>query len=316
MKKLLDLFKYLKEFGIKVTILHYLPWHFRQGSMISRRLFAWKHQVIDKFLYDENRDIIEKYKNEKHTGLNIAKDCPIWILWWQGYDNAPEIVKMCIDSVIRNKGNHEVILLDENNLKEYVQIDEMVYQKKNKGIIGMALFSDIIRLSLLSAYGGIWCDATLFLTRPFDESIYESQFYGIHSVGMKSALTHCTEGKWSTFFIGSPQGGEIVSFVKEVIMRYWKNHDILIDYFLADYAIRLGYLHIERVRKMIDSIPDNNAQCADLLPLLGKKYDEEMWKKVSKNTYCFKLSWKKQDLRDIYSDKSFYEKLINFKQGR
>ena len=60
-----------------------------------------------------------------------------------------------------------MILLDENNLKEYVQIDEMVYQKKNKGIIGMALFSDIIRLSLLSAYGGIWCDATLFLIRTF-----------------------------------------------------------------------------------------------------------------------------------------------------
>ena len=65
--------------------------------MISRRLFAWKLQVIDRFLYDENRDIIEEYKNEKHTGPDIAKDCPIWILWWQGYDNAPEIVKECID---------------------------------------------------------------------------------------------------------------------------------------------------------------------------------------------------------------------------
>lgn len=40
--------------------------------------------------------------------------------WWQGLDNAPEIVKACVDSVRRNAGNREVIIITDKNVREYV----------------------------------------------------------------------------------------------------------------------------------------------------------------------------------------------------
>ena len=37
----------------------------------------------------------------------------------------------------------------------------------------MAHLADLIRSKLLYQYGGIWCDATMYMTDFFDENIYE-----------------------------------------------------------------------------------------------------------------------------------------------
>lgn len=32
----------------------------------------------------------------------IGTDSPVWMLWWQGIEEAPEIVKICMNSVKAN----------------------------------------------------------------------------------------------------------------------------------------------------------------------------------------------------------------------
>ena len=45
------------------------------------------------------------------------KDC-IWICWWQGLENAPEIVKRCVASIQKHAGNHKIIMITDENYKE------------------------------------------------------------------------------------------------------------------------------------------------------------------------------------------------------
>lgn len=42
-----------------------------------------------------------------------------------------------------------------------------------------AHFSDIVRENLLYKYGGIWMDATIYMTSPFPDTIYNYDYYTI-----------------------------------------------------------------------------------------------------------------------------------------
>ncbi|CBL21499.1 Capsular polysaccharide synthesis protein [Ruminococcus sp. SR1/5] len=75
--------------------------------------------------------------------------------------------------------NFEVIELNENNLFEYVKLpDKIVNMWKQKKITN-ANFSDLCRIALLADYGGLWIDATVFLTGKIDEKILQSDIFSI-----------------------------------------------------------------------------------------------------------------------------------------
>ena len=56
-------------------------------------------------------------KPELGTEVNNA---PIWILWWQGEKNAPDIVKHCISSIKRNSGDHPVKIIGPHRILIFV----------------------------------------------------------------------------------------------------------------------------------------------------------------------------------------------------
>lgn len=304
-----NLLKYLKQFGIKLTILYYIPWHFKEDSSISRKLFKYKHTAIDKYLLKKYKHIVSKYNTLGESDNKISEDATIWILWWQGEENAPEIVKKCIASVVKNRGKHKVILLDSQNITQYIDIPQHILEKYEKGIISMAALSDVIRMKLLAEYGGIWCDATIFMVKEFEKHLYSCKFYGIHMNSEKALYTQCTDAKWSLFLIASSKHGQVVSFCKDILEEYWKNHSIIIDYFLTDYVIRMAYNNISGVKRIIDTIPINNEHYAELLPLLGREFESDIWNEISDGT-CFKLSWKEKDIMNIDNENSFYKKIV------
>lgn len=87
----------------------------------------------------------------------------IWVCWWQGLDNAPEIVKTCVESIKRNSGKYEVLIITDENYKQYVKFPDWLEEKRKHGIISKTIYSDLLRLNLLSTYGGIWIDSTFFV---------------------------------------------------------------------------------------------------------------------------------------------------------
>ena len=83
----------------------------------------------------------------------------IYILWFQGFNNAPEIVKLCLQSWKYHNPDWNIIELDETVLKNYINIEKYSH-------INLTALSDIVRLFILNKYGGLWIDATTVCKMP------------------------------------------------------------------------------------------------------------------------------------------------------
>lgn len=79
------------------------------------------------------------------------------ILWtyWNDTD-IPPLVNKCINSWRTHHPDFSVFVLNQNNYSKYVDINIKRNINKND-----ALFSDILRLSLIKKYGGIWFDSSI-----------------------------------------------------------------------------------------------------------------------------------------------------------
>lgn len=143
----------------------------------------------------------------------------IFILWLQGFDNAPKIVTKCVKTWEILNHDWEVVRLDKSNLHRFIDLNEIVpnYEQKK---ISEASLSDMIRLLLLKKYGGLWVDATMFCNEPLSNwfSPWESSHF--------SALpkSRAKQGHLiATFFLYSSQQSYIINRWCEETTRYWKN---------------------------------------------------------------------------------------------
>lgn len=92
----------------------------------------------------------------------------IWIFWRQGFENAPEVVRICLRSWKIHNPGWRVVELSGANLSEYVDPEPLA---KLQGLtnIGMQKFANLIRIYLVGRHGGVWADATCFCCKPLDD---------------------------------------------------------------------------------------------------------------------------------------------------
>lgn len=50
-----------------------------------------RHKAVLKSLLADMHSIVEKYKNRDVLDGRISDECPIWILWWQGWKFTPPL---------------------------------------------------------------------------------------------------------------------------------------------------------------------------------------------------------------------------------
>lgn len=120
-------------------------------SLKNRRDDAILNFLSRKFS-DTLQTVSSTLDNEKNT-LNNSRI--IWSMWLQGREKAPEIVKICFDSMEKNlPKNAQLIILDEKNLSQYIQLPKIITEKYKSGVISPAHYSDIIRAGILAKNGG------------------------------------------------------------------------------------------------------------------------------------------------------------------
>ncbi|KAE8272599.1 capsular polysaccharide synthesis protein [Enterobacter sp.] len=176
----------------------------------------------------------------------------IWICWFQGLDSAPELVKRCIASVQANTPDAQVIILTDENIPDYLTLPEHIKTKYQAGLISKAQYSDIVRCSLLYQYGGIWMDATVFMTKPVPETFFENTFSSLRFDSPENALS---QGYWTAYFLAAQKGCSLVKTVRDILYRYWQHHDILIEYFLIDYSFLYARERYPQFRQIMDQQP-------------------------------------------------------------
>ena len=93
----------------------------RKASDYGCPLFDKLYQsCIKKKIRTAHADIILKYKSIKYEPVPQNDIYSIWIFWWQGLENMPEVVKICYNSVLENAGEHPVHLITKENYKQYI----------------------------------------------------------------------------------------------------------------------------------------------------------------------------------------------------
>ena len=101
----------------------------------------------------------------------------IWQYWAQGFDGKlPEVVRYCLESVDRYKGDYEVIRLSDETISQYVDIPEYIWAKRGNGF-SVTAFSNVLRLALLDTYGGLWLDSTVLLTGEIPDYLAGNDYF-------------------------------------------------------------------------------------------------------------------------------------------
>lgn len=84
----------------------------------------------------------------------------IW-LFWDNPNNIPWIVKFNIYKIKKNNSDFDLIIINKKNYKEYVDLS--MFNLTEKMFNTPQYFSDLLRIFLLSKYGGVWVDSTLII---------------------------------------------------------------------------------------------------------------------------------------------------------
>lgn len=307
--------KVYKNFGFKVARVTFVDGLIPPGK--SQKYIKTIENYIDKYI----EPIIDKYivqcenLNFSDVKNNNEDVVPVWCCWWQGVNNMPEIVKMCNDRLKEvipiNKAELHMITWD--NLSDYIEFPVHIKHQYNAGFISMTALSDILRVMLLSKYGGFWIDSTVLITGDFPKEYITNYFYTqrFHEIEDKWKREAC-RGLWCGFLIAGSKDNPIFSYLTEAFIQWWKDFDMVIDYVILDYFLLSAYKKIPFFQKVIDSVPDNNVDIFEMYKVLHLPYNKELINALTKRTNLHKLTYK-IDLRKTTEQGSMtlYQYLLN-----
>lgn len=257
----------------------------------------YKTNAIDELTFGEI---------EKSDKINI------WIFWYQGWENAPQIVKDCRVTTEKylNSEKYNVHYLTKENYTAFVKFPEWIMDKVSSGTIDLTKFSDLLRAALLYHFGGVWMDATIFLTKPIDEKIMDRRYYTIKRLP-EHPMYCISKHQWSGFFMTTNTSN--TPFYKELLLlqaEYWRRENGAIDYLLIDYLMALILQNNPDMTKEWESIPQNNTESLFIEKNLNGRYDPDKWEEIKKETALFKVTYKIPLSND---PDTYYNRVVNSK---
>lgn len=248
-----------------------------------------KNAVILDFLKKEYAELLNKYAAASDSDKIDDGPAPIWVFWLQGKDQMPELIRMCFESKMLHSGNHPVILLDQENIQDYVSFPEVVWSEVKEGKLKVQHLADMIRVQLIRKYGGVWLDASIYCHKDIPESIFALPIYSLKGKHMPQFVS---ENRWTTFLIGGHRGNVLCSFLDDFFLTWVQSGKPFIDYFMFDCAIALAYENIAAVRSDIDAIPISEGDCYWLNERLDSRVSEVLLNEYRKEPAIFyKISW-------------------------
>lgn len=148
----------------------------------------------------------------------------VWVYWNNGWGDTPPVVQFCKKSWERYSGDREIVYLTDDNVKHYLDVDSFPTNIKKAPV---QAYSDYLRISLIEKYGGVWLDATVFLTKPIDDWLPD------YLKGWDMFLfSNVRPGRIiASWFIAAKKEHEAIIDWKSKCDTYWKNHTKSHSYF-------------------------------------------------------------------------------------
>ena len=293
---------YLKRYGWKYGI--------QRGAFTAFPFHVVNDYENKKILYYSKVEKKLKKKYLKFASIDpeglkfgaIEVENPIWVYWKQGLDQAPAIVKSCINSIKKN-ADTEVVVITDDNAEQYVKFPPYIMEKLAKGTMSTAAFSDLLRFSLLEHYGGTWIDSTVYLTNKLPEYITKSDLFAFQdSFGLirNPALM-------SVWLLHSTPHNEVIRKTRNVAFKYWENQSYVVEYLLPYIILTMV---LEQHPETFSKMPYANSDYTHLmLEHINEKYDENLMNHILGLSSVHKLSYKLKE--EAYTNKdNLYHRIV------
>ncbi len=273
-------------------------------SFLYAVMAGQKHRMI--FYHRLKKKYLNRCSSERpwEKQEKVTNSDTVWVMWLQGIDNAPEIVKKCIKSQKRQLPDKRFVFLDENNYKKYINLPDYITAKREKGLIGPAHFSDLIRNEILIKHGGYWIDSTVFMTdnqlfKEIDELplfMFSYYYFGFNPEIMEL----------NNWFIYSCTNNNMLCLLQKMLMEYWKDYDYAVNYFIYhifETIVNDYYSDEYKAMPIISHVPSHV-----LATYIYDDFDKKKYEILLKTTGIHKLSTRFES--DKLGKGSFYDVVI------
>ena len=214
---------------------------------------------------------------------------------WQFWDNpegqaTPPIVSAAIESTRRFKGDFKHLVLNSATMTHYADLPGYVLDKFRKGQIDYTHFSDLLRLNLLKNHGGIWLDATAYMTDFIPYHIIDADFF----VFLTGKLTHYPYSFMQSCFIRSKKGAFLCDAWYAMCVDYWKKESKKLEYFQIHLMFKTLVEQEPRASKLFEAMPHISEDGSQQLigdRLLGN-FDAAEWSRIKKASFFQKTTYK------------------------
>lgn len=277
------------------------PWR----SRLERRKVRYKVTRESALRY------LARY-NDYIRGINPEAPAPdpeperVFSIWLQGEENAPEIVKACFRSMRRHL-RQEVVVLDEKSLFDWIQLPEHIIKKWKSGKMSAAHFCDVCRVELIYQHGGIWLDATDYVTSPIPQWIMDEDFFifmaGSTIRGSYSYVQNC--------FFRARKHNPLLGVWRKAIWKYWQHENSVVNYFTHHFLFKLSVEQNPAARREFEKMPRREQDPTHTVWYAHKNepFDSNRYEEMISGAFFQKTDYKAKDsIRPVPG--SFAEKMI------
>lgn len=270
---------------------------------ITERLL-YNEIVTYEYIYSDVYLMMEDFTNsfpDNATGLNAPVSDGkkyAWSCWWQGMEEAPDLIKACINSLKKYlPGEVELVVITEDNYRDYVEFPQWLIDKVEDGRVTLTTFSDVIRAALLYKYGGIWLDSTILLTEALPTAFWDYDIFTIR------------EFRYCLPFMGGKPGQKFYRFLMEGFFYYYKIYESTKYYLLVTYLLDIAMNTYPDIREKYDRLPMkspgiSNIHNFDSLSYhMNEKYTPETYHKYMEGIYIHKLQRRFERFGESINDK-------------
>lgn len=218
----------------------------------------------------------------------------IWQFWTPNkVFGTPDVIKACMNTVEKHRGEKKHIILNNDNLSDFTDLPGFVYDRFKSGDMWPAHFTDIVRLEALHKNGGIWMDATNYMTAPIPEYIDSLPFFIFHAISEGSPyslIQNC--------FIKADKGAFLLDGWLALILEYWKKENKKIDYFQHQLMFKALIQGDSRAAKLYSEMPVVDQKETHQLSLekMLAPFDEKRWAEISSDSFFQKLRYQFKEI--------------------
>lgn len=217
--------------------------------------------------------------------------------------------------------NYTIIILDEKNISEYIALPPFVWDKLSNSTLSKTFFSDLLRVCLLATYGGVWLDATIYLSGKIPTNLLSQDFFAFQ----RSVMPPQDYKIWQSFnngyfvwdkefkirilnsFMSAKAHHPIILALQDILLAYWQSEQNAKHYFMFQIIFEL-LLQNEFYAKLNCAI--TNDTDVHLLQLHAKEpFDETLWKDIQRISSVHKLTY----FKDL-DENSMAERILNLKE--